>query len=311
MKFCVDSIDLFFLVGANFELIEARDTMVSFKAQRINAHRQTAANPNDSDMEIDDAKITFAGFTVSELRYQQPFKKLSSGEVATQESYTLQGETAMDAFLELASDSFEVADFHQIMDGSYMLVTGSDGHFFVRLDFESARIEWDELSREANYELKKHYERTAQVIHDGEPEPAHFEIDVAKRNLHIKTHAILVYKGERYEGFGAGDDLWTEALADIQSKLPANTTIACCLTCRHGSMCPFGTGLDELFCLKDVVVHDKSDAADYTGDENEREKRARPFFYHCDDFQEQNDDYYTYNDYLPELQKKLARRGVH
>ena len=82
------------------------------------------------------------------------------------------------------------------------------------------------------------------------------------------------YDGKEYWGRG-NDHLWIDAFADLQKKLPEGVTIKCCLTCRHGNLCPVGNAPNEVFCTKDVLITQKSDLYFYTEDEAECEKRSR------------------------------------
>ena len=101
------------------------------------------------------------------------------------------------------------------------------------------------------------------------------------------------------------DHLWVDAFADLQAKLPSNTQLACCMTCRHGNMCPYGNKENQLYCTKDVLLNSKDDVIelmDYKGHDSFFE-RAVSSIYCCDDFIYQSNDCFTYNDYLYHLQK--------
>ena len=67
-------------------------------------------------------------------------------------------------------------------------------------------------------------------------------------------------------GYGK-DYLWADAFADLQKNLPNNVKMRCCMTCRHGNMCPVGNKPGELFCTKDVSITQKSDLFFYTENE--------------------------------------------
>ena len=101
------------------------------------------------------------------------------------------------------------------------------------------------------------------------------------------------------------DHLWADAFADLQAKLPSNTQLACCMTCRHGNMCPYGNKENQLYCTKDVLLNSKDDVIELMDDKGydsffEREVSS---IHCCDDFIYQSEDSYTYNDYLYHLQK--------
>ena len=112
------------------------------------------------------------------------------------------------------------------------------------------------------------------------------------------------YNGTEYCATG-NDHLWVDAFADIQRKLPSNTQLACCMTCRHGNMCPYGNDKNQLFCTKDVVLTSKDDVIElmYHKGHDSFFKRAVLSIHCCDDFIYQSDDCYTYNDYLYHLQR--------
>ena len=119
------------------------------------------------------------------------------------------------------------------------------------------------------------------------------------------SEITLSYNGNEYKGYGT-DYLWLDTLADLEIKLPSDVKIACCMTCRHGNMCPYGNIANELFCTKDICIESKEDICklfDQTAPFEERSVASLDF---CDNFVYQNDAYYTYNDYLYHLNTKRA-----
>lgn len=114
----------------------------------------------------------------------------------------------------------------------------------------------------------------------------------------------LTYNGVLYQGKGA-DYLWVDAFADLQNKLPYDTKLACCMTCRHGNMCPYGNKENQLFCTKDVIIASKDDMIELIDNTDLFVERAVSSIQYCDSFSYQSDDYYTYNDYLYYLKKDL------
>ena len=73
-----------------------------------------------------------------------------------------------------------------------------------------------------------------------------------------KSEITLIYNGVEYSGSGS-DYLSTDTLADLQIKLPEDVKLACCMTCRHGNMCPYGNLENELFCTKELIITSKED----------------------------------------------------
>lgn len=118
----------------------------------------------------------------------------------------------------------------------------------------------------------------------------------------LESEISLIYNGIEYKGSGK-DYLWTDTLADLELKLPQDVRIACCMTCRHGNMCPFGNKVNELTCTKDLIIGSKRDMCDLFDQTDSFEKRAVPAFAFCEDFVYQSEDYYTYNDYLYQRNK--------
>lgn len=114
----------------------------------------------------------------------------------------------------------------------------------------------------------------------------------------------LTYHGVQYQGKGK-DYLWIDAFADLQSKLPSDVMLACCMTCRHGNMCPYGNKENELFCTKEYTVTSKDDMIDLIDNTNLYEEKAVSSFGYCDSFIYQSDDCFTYNDYIYYLKEKL------
>lgn len=119
-----------------------------------------------------------------------------------------------------------------------------------------------------------------------------------------KSQITLSYDGVEYKGTGI-DYLWTDTLADLQTQLPEDVKIACCMTCRHGNMCPYGNVENQLFCTKDLKITSKEDMCNLFDQTNPFEKRVVASFDYCDDFIYQSDDCYTYNDYLYQLGKRM------
>ncbi len=117
------------------------------------------------------------------------------------------------------------------------------------------------------------------------------------------TEMKLAYNGIQYTGKGS-DYLWEDAFANLQKELPKEVKLACCMTCRHGNMCPYGNKPNELFCTKDISVNSKIDMCDLfdkTDAYNERKVFSCGF---CDEFAYQSETFYTYKDYLYQLHKE-------
>lgn len=127
--------------------------------------------------------------------------------------------------------------------------------------------------------------------------------DDAENSANPSSEITLCYNGNEYKGNGT-DYLWTDTFADLETKLPADVRLACCMTCRHGNMCPYGNSENELFCTKDIRINSKEDMCNLFDQTNPFEERSVASLDSCDDFVYQSDEYYTYNDYLYQLNKK-------
>ncbi len=117
-----------------------------------------------------------------------------------------------------------------------------------------------------------------------------------KEDDDTEVEITVVYDGKEYVGKGK-DDLWLYAFVDLQKKLPKNIKIACCITCKHGNMCPFGDIPRELLCTKKLKISDKSDIVDLFDDKVFYENNKTLCDSYCNDYELQSDNYYTYSDY--------------
>ena len=114
----------------------------------------------------------------------------------------------------------------------------------------------------------------------------------------------LEYSGTRYQGMGT-DFMWADAFWDLQRKLPDGTSLACCMTCKHGNMCPYGNVENQLFCTKDALITSKHDMIDLIYRDKSFYDRVVATFDYCNDFVCQSDDHYTYSDYYYLRKKDL------
>ena len=133
--------------------------------------------------------------------------------------------------------------------------------------------------------------------------PIEITYDDSESIANPQTESTLLYNGIEYKGYGA-DYLWTDTIADLQMKLPKDVKIACCMTCRHGNMCPYGNTENQLFCTKDIRITSKEDMCNLFDQTDPFEERSVASLDFCDDFVYQSDENYTYNDYLYQLNKK-------
>lgn len=117
-----------------------------------------------------------------------------------------------------------------------------------------------------------------------------------------KIEISIIYNKIKYVGVGT-DYLWADAFANLQTNLPKGIVIACCMTCKHGNMCPFGNEPGELFCTKNININDKNDLMNLFDNEDFYNHNSVSSEFYCDKYTHQNTECYTYNDYLLELHK--------
>ncbi len=117
------------------------------------------------------------------------------------------------------------------------------------------------------------------------------------------SEMILWHNNAAYQGNG-NDYLLTDTFADLQRTLPHGSIIACCMTCRHGNMCPYGNTVDRIYCTKGHEIRSIEDVHDYFDANEPHSLQTVSVCSCCDDFVCQSDSYYTYNDYLLRLREK-------
>ena len=313
MKYCVkNDLSVFEFHDSEFSFVsfDGKDLVVS--VSMLNIHKGTPQNPSEFDMQIESARITFENVHRATYEPGRTWKMGEDGKsypIGPRIVYTEQ--EAMDRIVEELENDFtvyglEVTQGHRCSMHGW----GIENYIVIEFDYDGVAVCWDE------YEKKAWYERTKQWRSDATLQTPQGEETV---QLHILYHEAggyyqgvwvkppiatvgCTYDGKEYWGRGK-DYLWTDAFADLQKKLPEGVTIKCCLTCRHGNLCPVGNAPNEVFCTKDVLITQKSDLYFYTEDEAECEKRSRQSCALCEDYQPQTDDYYTYNDFLYHLNK--------
>lgn len=132
--------------------------------------------------------------------------------------------------------------------------------------------------------------------------PALIQYDDDEDAVFPLSQITIVYNGAEYSGKGT-DYLWEGTFAELQAKLPSGVKLACCMTCRHGNMCPYGNTPNRLFCMKDITADSKDALCNVFDTTDAYEKRAVSSCGICEDFVYQSDDYFTYNDFLHYLRR--------
>jgi len=279
---------------------------VVVSAKHLNVHKDAAPNNSGVDMEISEAIISFHGFTISEFESGGGLIIDENGNRYTEPVIIYKGDEAREMLEKELRNSVDVLSLSEIDNGEYELeAIGIINHYFsVRFNSKSVDIEWSDYEKLAWYELNKQFNKSITL---STPRgDVYHKATIIYKNVCSNEPNISIgidYEGQYY--FGVGKDyLWCDAFADLQKKLPDGVLLKCCMTCRHGNMCPVGNTPNELFCTKDIEIKEKSDLFFYTEDTEERLKRVRSYTDICDKYQQQSFEYYTYNDYLHYLSKK-------
>lgn len=313
MKFCVENdLSLFEFHDATFSFVDfdGKDLIISGKA--VNIHKNTPQNPSDVDMELSYAQITFKNFNSATYEPGRAWKTDDDGKsypVGPRIIYTHQ--EAIDKITAELQEGLEVFHFEEEEKGGYSIGgCGIEPYFTIEFDFDSVIVSWNECNKKAWYELRHKYCFDSVLNTPNGDETVQLTITSDEGTVYINGIAMepptvsvgCKYDGKAFWGYGK-DHLWIDAFADLQRKLPEGVFLKCCLTCRHGNLCPVGNDVNEVFCTKDVLITQKSDLFFYTEDEVERAKRSKQYCGLCEDYQPQSEDFYTYNDYLCFLQK--------
>ena len=153
-----------------------------------------------------------------------------------------------------------------------------------------------------------HTEITLLSSRGKETVPATFYYIEDEETFYPESEITLIFDGKEYKGQGT-DYLLVDTYADLQKKLPDGVKIACCMTCRHGNMCPYGTGIHEIFCTEGIEIKliSKDDMYDFCNlfSDHEWYSKHEVLAYNCcDKFVYLSDDDFTYNDFLYRLNEK-------
>ena len=123
-------------------------------------------------------------------------------------------------------------------------------------------------------------------------------IILTHKELNVGAEVVIKIKYKENTYIGTGKSLeWTDAFANLQKALPDGVNIQCCMTCKHGTLCPYGNIPDYILCSKKAVINNKDDVIDWldkVGVENIKKSSLDL----CEQYDASNDKAYTYNDYL-------------
>ncbi len=146
------------------------------------------------------------------------------------------------------------------------------------------------------------YSGVLKLIVSGKEIEAPYELSHTRCGVDANINIRVEYSGKEYTVHGISPE-WTDALANLQKALPDDVTIKCCLSCRYGTLCPYGNIPNYVLCSHSVKIRDKLDVIDWLDTVNVDEIE-RSSFDDCADFQSAGKNHYTYNDYAYYLSEK-------
>ena len=83
-------------------------------------------------------------------------------------------------------------------------------------------------------------------------------IVITHKELNDGAEVVIKIEHKENTYLGTGKNLeWTDAFANLQKALPDGVNIQCCMTCKHGTLCPYGNIPNYILCSKNVVINDK------------------------------------------------------
>lgn len=317
MKYRIENqLDLFEFHDAEFSLVGFDKNELVLSAKHLNIHKDAAENPHDCDMEIDFAKFVFAQFEVISFEPMRKYQVDDDGNWYTDEPQIIyKGEKAEKHFLSKIKKGITIncIDIRKKSNKIRIeLSTCAQGCFFATFVFDEVLVEWDEYCKKAWYELHKQYTHKGYLITPSGDEETEIHIVYHEEDTYYqgkleKAPTVSVgvkYGGEQFWGQGK-DFLWVDAFANVQKQLPEGVLLKCCMTCRHGNMCPYGNEPGKLICTRNLIINTKEDMRNLF-DNHETymiDEKTKNVTDSCDGYSPQSKDYYTYNDYLYHLDK--------
>lgn len=299
----------------DFESFENKELVIS--ARHLNVSKNAPQNPEDEDMEIEKALITFRNFCLKSIKRVAEYEKREDGCVVASKHEIIEGEKAIEMFLsELKENGLTVYSLDVFEDNLYYLdAFGEDPFFTSFFTFDEVSVQWDNFLKPAWYELHKVFKETVILETKQGEKRAELSLDyngevrcyeVLRKQNYPAVNITLEFDSQLYRGKG-NDYLWIDAFAHLQKNLPEGVRLKGCLVCRHGNLCPFGNEPGRVYCTKDCEINSKEDMINLFSEEEEKIlNRLRKYTHICEAFCHQSEDFYTYNDYLFQLNKQAT-----
>lgn len=301
MKYCVkDQLDLFEFHDSVFSFVsfDGKDLVVS--AECLNIHEEAEENPHDCDMEIDLATISWQNVQILSLR---PWLDENGNWYSNESQIVFTGKEAEEKLIYALKDGITLNDIDvQQFDDHAMIEIEATApkYFLATFSYSDVTVEWDTYRKKAWYECFKEYRYEITLSTPDGEQKAPLCVRWDEENEYAPSVTVGI-KFQDQEMWSHGKEyLWEDAFADLQKQLPADVILKCCLTCRYGSLCPFGNAPGEFYCTRGVEITSKNDLCDWFNENNDAEikSRTRNCADTCEDYKQQSNDFFTYNDYL-------------
>lgn len=285
MKYCVlNQLHIFDFHDSSFSLLsfDGKDLVVSARA--VNIRKNTRENPSESDMEIDSAQITFRNFRSAAYEPGRTWKTGPDGKshpVGPRVIHT--GPEGLKIILEELRNGISVYHFEKEENGRYSIGgCGIEPYFIMEFVFDDILVSWDTYRQKAWYELHRQYRYDALLHTPGGDEEVQLIVTCHQAPVYVggilqqppTVNAGCKYDGQEYWCHGT-NVLWSDAIEDLQRRLPTGVFLKGCLTCAQGVFCSTLTPENRIFCTKD----DTDPAV-----EAEQEKQSMPFCGLCADY---------------------------
>ena len=123
-------------------------------------------------------------------------------------------------------------------------------------------------------------------------------IVITHKETEVDAEVIIKveYKDKTYSGTGTNLE-WTDSFANLQKTLPNGVNIQCCMTCKYGTLCPYGNIPNYILCSNNAIINDKNDIINWLNKVNVDSVKKSSFGC-CEKYDASNKNEYTYNDYL-------------
>ncbi len=268
--------------------------------QYLNIHKGLPENPNDCDMEIEEAKITLTDFSLKCFTFGGAWQIDENGNSYQTESVTeCEGEEGLVHFKREIDKGFTILDWYTSDQENELIYNieacGDEPFFDVSFSASSITIEWDSYRKKAWYELKRWYDEIISLIVEDKEVQSNIHLSFDDEDENDPTRAVGVEIDNQWI-WGHGDFM-PDAVINLEEQLLPNIKLKCCQTCRYGNCCPCGNDEEHIFCLQNVSITSKAEVYHYIIETDTVEIRKHKWYACCEKYQPMQEEYYTYNDY--------------